>query len=284
MGTAVAAIVEHITNPDNLEKGAGSSDKEPSYKDLPPIETAKDAMAKGEAYLKDELAAYDKAVKEREDLFKTASEQELNEKVDDILDKERKAFDTVYEKVVSGDKDAARELANKIEFGNKLKSSTNDIRDKAADFYAMSNGKGSESLNTIVKTTNRAYANPNGDLNIGNNTKNGEVDKRVLFHEMAHHVEFENSRYSAAAREFVQSRATGEEMKLKDITGNPSYGNSEKAIPGDFINPYVGKVYKSGSTEVLSVGAERFHSKTTAKNFIERDREHFLFTVGVLND
>ena len=298
LGTAVAAIVEHITNPDNLEKGVGSSDKEPSYKDLPPIETAKDAIAKGEAYLKDELAAYDKLNNEIDDLsaiivnpLSSAKEAvEATFRRDEATKERTEIENKIHEKIVSGDRDQAKNLAEQMEFSKIAKKLIPSVKQTAEDFYTMSNGKGSDTLSLLTKTTKRAYAmNPEnnsgtGVINIGETKSDGSIREKVLFHEMGHHVEFGNPKFAAAARDFVESRATGSEEKLSKLTGNNGYKSYEKALPDDFISPYVGKLYKNGSTEVISMGVENLHSKDAASKFINRDREHFLFTVGVLND
>lgn len=49
------------------------------------------------------------------------------------------------------------------------------------------------------------------------------------------------------------------------------------------LDPYVGKYYPDGTTEVISMGLEIFQNPNSMLDFIERDYDHFLFTLGVLN-
>lgn len=302
LGTKAAAIADHISDPANLEKGAESSESSGS------IETAKDAIAKGEQFLKDELNTLDKlnadaeqARSNHEKQFEmltavvskgTPEEKEKAfaeygksaQKLSDAEDAADKHFDKIYEKVLSGDREKGAELAGNLKLANGAPAYSKDIKENASDLFTMSNGKGSDSLKVIVKAEDRAYALKGTNVGGVINTGKDPSDKRVLFHEMAHHIEFENPKYAAAAKDFVLSRATGEEKQLKEITGNPNYRDDETAFPDKFISPYVGKVYKDGSTEVLSMGVEKMVDRETAKDFMKDDREHFLFTVGVLKD
>ncbi len=65
--------------------------------------------------------------------------------------------------------------------------------------------------------------------------------------------------------------------------GGDFYGGDERALPGNFFDPYVGKVYDEGYTEVIAMGLQFFDSPTGMRQLYERDREHFLFNVGILN-
>lgn len=298
---------DHITNPDNLEKGAESTEVIAPPIAIKPepivIETAKDAIAKGEQFLGEDIKEWDKTFKEYNDLEKiiedpSSGARESVEAKFRFQDIEKQLFEIenkMHDKIMSsGDRDQAKNLSNQIEL-KRVSKNASDIKQIAEDFFVMSNGKGADTLNTITKTANRAYAvkpfvnrngetEPNGLINVGQTDTKGGIRKPTLFHEMGHHVEFGNPKYAAAAKDLVMSRATGAEQKLSQITGNKFYSAKEKAFPDKFINPYVGKVYKDGSTEVLSVGVERMIDKTAARDFLRKDRDHFLFTVGILND
>jgi len=167
---------------------------------------------------------------------------------------------------------------------NVLQHQSRDLIDKTTSaFFNLSQGKGASSFQKLQRTTARAYANPSDRaINTGHKQTATEF-KNMMFHEMAHHVEFEDPAAKLAAQHFVNSRASGSQKLLSEITGNIMY-ESEKAYPDDFINPYVGKIYENGSTEVLSMGIEQFTDKKKLARFIKKDREHFLFVLGVLKN
>jgi hypothetical protein len=55
------------------------------------------------------------------------------------------------------------------------------------------------------------------------------------------------------------------------------------AYPGNWINPYVGKVYDDyPSTEVVSMGLEQFASPRAMAQFYLKDKEHFALTLGII--
>jgi hypothetical protein len=167
---------------------------------------------------------------------------------------------------------------------NVLQHQSRDLIDKTTStFFNLSQGKGASSFQKLQRTTPRAYATPSdGAINTGHKQTATEF-KNMMFHEMAHHVEFEDPAIKLAAQHFVSSRASGSQKLLSEITGNVMY-ESERAYPDKFINPYVGKIYENGSTEVLSMGIEQFTDKKKLARFIEKDREHFLFVLGVLKN
>ena len=148
----------------------------------------------------------------------------------------------------------------------------------ATEFYQITGGAGSSTLNTFKRDKPRAYASQHGrDINIGI-----FPESRTIFHEMGHHVEFEDNRIAAAARDWRDKRATGKEEPLNNLVKDANFDAHEKAKPGNYIHPYVGKVYSDGSTEVISMGIERFHSSESMLDFYEQDREHFQFIMGVI--
>jgi hypothetical protein len=176
------------------------------------------------------------------------------------------------------------ELSKNIKVdSNVLQHQSRDLIDKTTStFFNLSNGKGARSFQKLQRTSPRAYANSrDGVINTGHKQTATEF-KNMLFHEMAHHIEFENPSAKLAAQHFVKSRASGEQQPLSDITGNVLYSSNEKAYPDKFISPYVGKIYGDGSTEVLSMGIEQFTDKKKLARFMKKDREHFLFVLGVL--
>jgi len=151
-----------------------------------------------------------------------------------------------------------------------------EVRNATTELFQISGGKGSASLKRFVRESDRAWANPDGRINIG------YADRSTIFHEIGHHIEFESKELENAARDFVLSRAEGAPRKLRELTGNERYEDWEEAYPDKFVNPYVGKIYENGSTEVLSMGVEHLVSVRQALRLYDADPEHFYFTVGAL--
>jgi len=102
----------------------------------------------------------------------------------------------------------------------------------------------------------------------------GNKDKKALFHEMGHFIEHNNRGVSKACQTFLKRRTEGKPTKRL-------YENSDEIYKdGGFVNSYVGKIYRGGETEILSVGLELL-LKDPAK-FIKKDPEHFDLVVDIL--
>jgi hypothetical protein len=130
----------------------------------------------------------------------------------------------------------------------------------------------------VIYDKPRAYANKGaGVINVGKSEQ-----KAVIFHEVGHHLEYSNPELKESANAFLQKRSTGQKETLRKITGNQAYKANEVALTDSFINPYVGKIYKDGSTEVISMGLERFSTPEAMKKFRDQDPEHFHYILGVL--
>lgn len=109
-----------------------------------------------------------------------------------------------------------------------------------------------------------------------------EANKVTLFHEMGHFVEYDDSALAIATKDWIKSRATGNPEKLSKLTKNPGYRDDEEAYPDKFADPYVGKIYTYGASEVISMGVEYLSSPSEARKFFAKDPEHFYLTVGTL--
>jgi hypothetical protein len=99
--------------------------------------------------------------------------------------------------------------------------------------------------------------------------------KITQFHEMAHHCEYQDKSAGVDAENWVKDRATGEITPLSQLTGNNGYGAEEKAHPDSFIDPYVGKLYGQGITEVYSMGLQAFADPDKLVDLYRVDPEHF---------
>lgn len=106
-------------------------------------------------------------------------------------------------------------------------------------------------------------------------------DKRTLFHECGHIMEFVDTISLDCSGQFRDNRARGPVETLRLLTGNSDYGASEVAVPDNFISPYVGKVYDHASSEVFSMAIENMARPDLLVKFIKGDPEHFALFLGV---
>lgn len=155
----------------------------------------------------------------------------------------------------------------------RLKYPIDDFYRDAAEFYRLVGGN----VGAVEFTTNRgrAYAKGRANVSIGS-----EFDKRVLFHELGHIVDAWESGFPQAAKAFIAARADGGLRLLSAITGNRRYRRDEVAYPDSFIHPYVGKLYKHNSSEVMSMGLECLSSPDACDEIMSKDMEHFRLVMG----
>ena len=180
--------------------------------------------------------------------------------------------------------ESAKALVSSIDYDAKAGKVYGKAKAQSAmlEFFQLTKGKGGSSLKSVTKTESRAYANSiSGQINIGKKEQEN-IMKRTLFHEMGHHVEYEDLRIANAAKSWIESRATGKPKSLKSLTG-AKYRKDEIAYPDKFIDPYVGKIYERNVTEVVSVGMEEFADLSGMATLYRRDPEHFNFIIGVMN-
>lgn len=104
----------------------------------------------------------------------------------------------------------------------------------------------------------------------------------IVWHEMGHWIEHNVPGGKEAALSYLDSRTKGEEAKpLKEIDPKkPSYEDWEVSKKDKFLEPYVGKVYQSGATELTSMGLQML--KEDPAKFFRQDRDHFEFTLGMI--
>lgn len=139
-----------------------------------------------------------------------------------------------------------------------------------------------DTLRKIEYTDDRAYAYP-GVINVGKK-EDEDMAKGSLWHEFGHHVEFSNPGLKDAADSWLLSRITGEIKSLNELTNSDQYGPDDKAYVGNFgLGQYVSIIYSDGSTEVISMGLQRFVNEKAMANFYSLDQEHFLLILGMLD-
>lgn len=107
--------------------------------------------------------------------------------------------------------------------------------------------------------------------------------KPTVFHEAGHHIEFSNMRVKSLATQFRKSRTIGDqspEPLSNIIKGYKS--KDERGYNTNLICKYAGKVYRDGSTEIISVGMEHFASGAKLGSLIKKDPGYFHFMIGIL--
>lgn len=84
----------------------------------------------------------------------------------------------------------------------------------------------------------------------------------------------------------IHTAESGKEIplyKLRDMPTNQNRGYKEDEVVAvdRFITPYMGKVYNSGSTEVLSIGIEKFSDMDSMLSLYKKHPDLFEFIVGM---
>lgn len=153
------------------------------------------------------------------------------------------------------------------------------MRADMAEFYRLTGGR---LASVTIASSGGKRANAQGIHGHSTSVINmgSRFDKRVLFHEMAHHLEADPV-LLAATRGFLEKRRTSSRPRsLRALTGNFGYRPSEVAYDDSWFDAYVGKEYQE-ATEVLSMGMESFCDPKTLGNRLVQDPEMFALMVGV---
>ena len=151
------------------------------------------------------------------------------------------------------------------------------------DFFVITNGRlGKIKIDT--KNHQRAYAS-------GTTTHESEgfvmldndFSQRVLWHELAHHLESDDN-LRRVAQEYIKSRSLdgGKRHKIRDLTGSKAYGHGEIAYKTDMYSHYAAKIYAHGSTEVFSMGVEALYNEETLFSTMLMDPKTIEFVTGAL--
>lgn len=155
-------------------------------------------------------------------------------------------------------------------------------RKDMAEFYRLVSGR-IGTVKIASEGKRRAHAGSINDLGMDGVVMLGSYfDKRVLWHELAHHVEADPLAGQVASQ-FIRTRAISQQTKsLRAITKNPGYNASEIALEDHFFDPYIGKVYGGSITEVFSMGIESFSDPKLLAQRVAVDHGTFEFVAGFL--
>lgn len=153
------------------------------------------------------------------------------------------------------------------------------VRKDMAEFYRLTCGRlGSVTLTSARKhraSASEIHGHGSSIIKMGR-----DFNKRVLWHEMGHHLEADPV-ILAAAQSFLKARATSGPKRLNKIQPGVNYKAHEIAVEGTFFDPYVGKIYDN-ATEVLSMGVESFSNPELLPQRMAKDPDHFAFILGAL--
>lgn len=156
-----------------------------------------------------------------------------------------------------------------------------DIRRDMAEFYRITGGK----LRQIrMETDGSRRANATGIGHFEDNVirPGSNFNKAVLWHEMAHHLEGDPAAKAASNGYLLKRRKSEKVYSLRSLTGNRGYQSKEVAYSDDFINHYIGKVYRDKTTEVWSMGIQYLSNPSDAAMFVAKDPEMSALVVGYL--
>lgn len=151
----------------------------------------------------------------------------------------------------------------------------------ANDFYQLT-GLELKRLKEIRLLPERSSADIRAGIITIDSRNSLDRQRASVFHEMGHFLERQSPENIKKANDFVLSKATGPKELLSKILNDNRYGLSESAYPGNFLNPYVGKTYISGATEVISVGLEHFVSPLALSKFFKAAPDQFELVAGIL--
>ena len=200
-------------------------------------------------------------------------------------------------------------VRNKVQRSNAAKTACKDIDTHINDFLSMyggaARGASTVSISTISEMQRKfprmfssgrgviySYGNkmPNGGHSnniIGiPSTRNDESRsyRRTVWHELGHWLEHENVAIAAIVKAWFKIRTKDDkETPLKNLIPGSGYASNEVAKPDNFIDPYIGKIYRvPNSTEVVSMGFEYLSDPKSAAILSQRDPDMFALILKLM--
>jgi uncharacterized protein len=245
------------------------------------------ALSKAEADFKrlaNEIAALEKSGEPVPRKLKTAfskAESRCEQLTMKQAKRTKSVWDSFSQSLLSMDRAAAEDLASTVTIDDSVKGYQHDIKTWIADFYQISNGRGT--FEEVIHRDDRSWMDDaTGQINFGAERMQQGTGKQVFFHEIGHFLEIENPALQKASTDWILRQATGAPQPLRHLLNDKEYKIDEVAYPDHFVHPYIGKIYDDNSTEVISMGMEYFSNPTGMSNLHRLDREHFHFMLGVL--
>jgi hypothetical protein len=138
-----------------------------------------------------------------------------------------------------------------------------------------------------VGDKNRAYYDKDGGYNEARRRNWINAGKppnnAVITHELGHCLEAQNKQAAERAAAFLKARTKGEIAQMMSVLKpGLAYADHEVAKPDKFIDPYMGKIYASASTEITSMTAEMLARDPSRLK--RDDPDSFWWILGQLAD
>jgi hypothetical protein len=106
-------------------------------------------------------------------------------------------------------------------------------------------------------------------------------DSKDFSHELGHWLEDKDPVVGAAARTYLKRRIGSESpQSLRELTGNKSFADYEIAVKDKFLDAYMGKIYSTGHTEIISMGMSYYAGNPTT--LASQDPDYFNFIYSIL--
>jgi hypothetical protein len=147
-----------------------------------------------------------------------------------------------------------------------------------------------QALKNLAALTDQALTYP-ADIQIVWTTERSRTNGKVMTinykqldcgfeHELTHVLENYNPQLRSRATAFFETRTRNEKAQLLNIlVPDGQYDADEETKVDGFFDPYVGKIYNDGYTEINAMGVQYLLEDAT---LFEQDFEHLLFTLGQL--
>lgn len=135
----------------------------------------------------------------------------------------------------------------------------------------------------LQKSKNTSFDLNNGIIYLNISKKINTVISE-LFHELGHAIEIQNKEVLDHSLKLLSKKSNKSLKEITDLLGP----KNDVWVPGEFIDPYVGKVYKDlMATEVVSMGFQYLYKNSA--DFEKKDPHHYssvyrLLKYGNLDD
>jgi hypothetical protein len=169
------------------------------------------------------------------------------------------------------------------------------------EFVRMFNGRGATGFRADTAAPSAIYIT---DDRARAGIWSGEVwlprdNKRVTFHELAHFQEKQHPDLAIELDKWKKSKADSvidgtikpirmdgdlPVYRLRDLTGDPAYDDTEIAYKDDYLNKYMGKVYPATTgpySEVWSMAVEHFADSASMRKLWAKHPDLFELVVGM---
>lgn len=233
---------------------------------------------------------------ENEKASKIISQLRQNwDRINDLITENEPIFKKVHDQLLQKSRvsdDQIKQEIGRLNISQKALNAHPELKSDLESYIKMT-GKIPNNLLTIDFIKDRAYADmSNQRLNIGEPRSSSTESRGVIFHELSHFEEFNNSNIGEAAAEWRRQKASdfakNGQPEIKELkTLIPGYVSDEKAFQDKYIDPYVGRIYPPylgrPVSEVVSVGVEHFASPRKMTELYLKDPSHFELSLGILS-